>query len=346
MERTTRSRIFETILKDSSNGAAAPKPRPAPPSMVVPATVAPAPAPSPGAAPSPNEFELSRDRARRAEDHGDHQTAASEYLRAIVTGGGPQVSQMERIDLFLSLGRCQQRRQRFAEARLALQHAQQVIDASDAPAQLNCQQVEVDAYIGSLEFAQGDVSKAEAHLISAINRYEESCIVDPKRLARLYVTLSSIYTEASLYGNAMELALKGLTFLAQCTEDVNWEKMRMYQLLATIACKKSEKETAVGHLLDAYHFAGLLASQQDLIELEVLLATVYAHYGQDREACAWCEAAIRRQEVTGEQAEWPLSLLYLCLGQLQARSAPEMAAPTFHRSLDLQLSHLYLNPTP
>lgn len=301
---------------------------------------------SPAPSDTLSEFEATRQRAMRAEDHGDHQTAAAEYLRAILAGGAPGVNQADRINLYLSLGRCQQQRQHFPEARLALQHAQQVISSSSNPETLSCEQVEVDAYLGSLEFAEGDVRKAEAHLIAAINRYESSCQVNPKRLARLYITLSSIYTEASLLDNAMELALKGLSFLEQCVEEVNREKMRMFQLLATIACKKDEREFAVRYLLEAYRVAGLVASQQDLVELEVLLATVYSQYGQDREACAWCGAAIQRQEITGQGAKWPLSLLYLCLGQLQARSLPDESPQTFHRSLDLQLSHLYLNPRP
>lgn len=356
MERQSRSRIFETILKEDSPAARAPRPalaaRTGTPRQSPPPAPAPAPAPAQQPAPAQPvlppgpEFDQARDRARRAEEHGDHQTAAAEYLRAIITSGAPHVTQLDRIDLYLSLGRCQQRRQRFPEARLALQHAQHVIDSSSAPASLACEQVEVDAHLGSLEFAQGDVRKAENHLISAINRYEASCQIDPKRLSRLYVTLASIYTEAALLDHAMELALKGLSFLEVSPEDVNWEKMRMFQLLATISCRKDERESAVRHLLEAYRFAGLLASQQDLIELEVLLATVYSLYGQDREACAWYEAAIRRQELTGEQGQWPLSLLYLCLGQLQARCLTDTAPVTINRSLDLQLSHLYLNPEP
>lgn len=339
MERTSRTRIFETILKEDPGSAAAQKPRP--PQLHLSA----APVEHPPAAPLA-DFEAARERGRRAEDHGDYQTAAAEYLRAIVAAGAPHVTQTDRIDLFLSLGRCQQLRGHFAEARLAFQHAQQVIQAAPGPTSMACEQVEVDAHLGSLEFAQGDVRRAEAHLISAINRYEETCKVDPKRLARLYVTLASIYTETTLYTSAMEVALKGLSYLEECTEPVAGEKMRMFQLLATIACKREEGEAAVRHLLEAYRCAGLAGSQQDLIELEVLLATVYAQYGQDREACAWCEAAIKRQEVTGERAEWPLSLLYLCLGQLQARSGSDLAMQTLHRSLDLQLSHLYLSPAP
>lgn len=338
MERTSRTRIFETILKEDPGSSAAPRPRPAP---LPPAAAAEAAAPPPLA-----EFEAARERGRRAEDHGDFQTAAAEYLRAIVAAGAPHVTLIDRIDLFLSLGRCQQQREHFSEARLAFQHAQHVIQAAASPASMACEQVEVDSHLGSLEFALGDVRKAEAHLISAINRYEETCKVDPKRLSRLYVTLASIYTETSLLDSAMEVALKGLSYLEDCAEPVEGEKMRMFQVLATICCKKEDGEAAVRHLLEAYRYAGLAGSQQDLIELEVLLATVYAQYGQDREACAWCEAAIQRQEVTRERAEWPLSLLYLCLGQLQARSAPETSVLTLHRSLDLQLSHLYLNPTP
>lgn len=355
MERKTRSRIFETILKEnlsqretSSHGensgaslASNPRPSALASSGVSPVHLAPA---SSGSAPS--EYEAATERAQRAEQHGDYQTAATEYLRAIVSSGAPHVAQQDRVHLYLSLGRCQQRQQHFPEARLALQHAQHVIDASRDPATFQCEQVELDAHLGSLAFAEGDITEAEEHLISAINRYEQSCTIDPKRLARLYTTLSSIYTEASFADHALDLALKGLSFLEQCTEEVNWEKMRMFQLLATIACKRADREAAVGYLLQAYHFAGLLSSQQDLVELEVLLATVYSQYEQDREACAWCEAAIRRQELTGQQAQWPLSLLYLCLGQLQARSLPEQAPGTFHRSLDLQLSHLYLDPSP
>lgn len=341
MERTSRSRIFETILREDSGSSPVA-------ARWKPASQSPGAFPPDGAVSQAqlSEFDAARERGRRAEDHGDDQTASAEYLRAIIAGGAPHVTQLDRIDLFLSLGRCQQRRQHFAEARLALQHAQHVIDASTAPAAFACEQVEIDAHLGSLEFAQGEVRKAEAHLISAINRYEENCAVDPRRLSRLYVTLASIYTEAALLDSAIDLALKGLSFLEECTGDVNAEKMQMFQLLATIACKKDEREAAVSHLLEAYKYAGLVASQQDLIELEVLLATVYSQFGQDREACAWYEAAIRRQEVTGEGAEWPRSLLYLCLAQLQANSDRGKAQETFHRSLDLQLSHLYLNATP
>lgn len=332
MERTTRSRIFETILSDASCVSTARRPRPAAALSLQSAGVT-----------SLREFKSARERAQRAEDHGDDETAAAEYLCAIQAGDLLQITQLERIQLLICLARCQHRRRRFSQARLALQEAEKVIDASTTPAVFTYQLVEIEAHLGSLEFAQGDVRRAVDQLTSAIKRYEEACTIDPARLARLYVMLSSIYAKASLYDNAMEEALKGLSFLEQCSEEVNREKMRMFQLLATIACKKDKREAAVRHLMEAYKFAGLLASQRDLIELEVLLATVYALYGQDHESCTWCEAAIRRQEATEQKLQWSASVLYLCLGQLQARSAPDKAVQTFHCCLDLQLSNLYLN---
>ncbi|RFC42982.1 MAG: Tetratricopeptide (TPR) repeat [Verrucomicrobia bacterium] len=340
MDRFSRSRIFETILRDDPSAVADCGTRSLPfavselasaePTLISPFT----------------EFEMARKSGLRAEAHGDFQTAVEDYLRAIMTGELLQVPQGDWIDLILSLGRCQQRRMHFSEARTALQHAQNLITDSRFPEALTRQQVEVEALTASLEFAQGDLRQAEAHLIAAIKCGEQSCQVDPKRLARLYVAQASIYTEAGLLDSGMESALKGLSFLEERTEDVNWEKMRMFQLLATIACQKGERDAAAGHLLEAYRFAGLLASQQDLIELEVLLGTLYSRYGREREACVCYEAAIRRQEITLERAEWPLNLLYLCLGQLQSRVMPEQAIDTLHRSLDLQLAHLYLAPTP
>ena len=338
MNRISRSRIFETILRDDANPIANSGSRSQPFPVGEMASVAPPMT-------SSSEFDAARKAGQRAEAHGDFQTAAEEYLRALRAGEWLQVPQGDWIDLLLSLGRCQQRRMHFSEAQAALRHAQQLINGSRFPESLTRQQVEVEALMASLEFAQGDLRQGEAHLISAIRYGEQSCLVDPKRLAHLYVAQASICVEAGLLDRGMESALKGLSFLEERKEDVNREKMRMFQLLATIACQKGERDATAGHLLEAYRFAGLIDSQQDLIELEVLLGTLYSRYGKEREACLWYEAAIRRQEITMERAEWPLSLLYLCLGQLQSRSVPEKATETLHRSLDLQLAHLYLAPT-
>ncbi len=332
LEREHRSRIFEKILKDmedQSNGVKKQKPAEPKKELRI----------------GPDELNSIRIKAERAAKHGDHATAAQEFERALkVAVLNSSSNSIGLIELHLAHGANLQRCGEFAKAKEAFDKAQEVLEAG-ASISMSEQQVKIEAARGLLSFVLDDYQSAEAHYEKAIQVYENSCTVKPVRLAQLRSELGSVYAQISQYDKALEVVLEAVAVLEQAPDSTALENMRLFKQLANITFRKDEPNAAVNHLLEAYRHAQQVECPTEMVELEVTLATVYTQHGEFETAKQWYEAAISRQEKMENSARWPLSLLYSSLALVQSYTEESQSAvDCFSRSLDLQLSHLALQP--
>ncbi len=336
IERQHRTAILDRILnEDRDRSRLAERKRPARP-LLNGSTSAPIP--------SGTDLQECRSRADRARKHGDFETAAQELDKAVRLANHTGSSNpAELIRLHLHLGSVLQQHGDCDAAEESFRKAEDLINGGFGPS-LALERVDLDSHRALLAIAQGDPVTAERHLIDAINAYENDCEPEAARLTRLYLDLGTVYTEAEHFDKAMEIVLEGLAYLEESSDESPLEKMRMFQLLASIAFKKGELEATVRHLLEAYRFAQQIDSQQGMVELEATLATVYTQHAHYETAAQWYETAIRRQQATNASARWPVSLLTANLAQVQAQFDEPQATQTFTESVDLMLSYLVVNP--
>ncbi len=333
LEREHRSRIFEKILKDMEESTATKR---ATPGQVAAALEK-----------APDELNTIRLKAERAAQHGDHATAAQEFERALrlaahYSGSNP----IGLIELHLAHAANLEFCGDFKGAGKALDLAQGVLDSGASISMLD-QQVRIEEARGFLCFITEDTSGAETHYTKAVEFFERSGVNDPIRLAQLRSELGAVYTQVGLFDKALGVVVEAVANLETAPGETSEQSMRLFKQLANIAFRKSEPNAAVNHLLEAYRHAQLVDCPTEMIELEVTLATVYTQHGEYETARQWYEAAILRHEKLDTTARWPLSLLYSSLALVQARNEEtEASIDCFAKSLDLQLTHLAVAPTP
>ncbi len=332
-DRSHRSQIFDKIIKDLETGN---KPRrPKPPQRRDPER------PSSG---TPQErIERLRENAESAFLRDDFELAEQNYREAVQLAETTPIDPVSKIRLHLAHGHTLQKLGRFDNARISYDQADIVLNTIQGPGSHELH-VDVDLHRAALAQAQGDFSAAESCYIGAINRYEEQGTPNKARLAHLYSDLGRVYSEAGYLDSAVEIVLRSLNVLEDSGENHSLERVRIFQLLASIAFRKNELDAAESHLLEAYQLGQDVAEigNRELSEIEVAVGTIYAHLGDFETAGEWFANAIRRQEQS-DGSSLMLGMLYAQLALVQTQnSSREQAPECFWRSIDQQLTNLSL----
>lgn len=330
MERRHRTQIFEKILLDDGERSRT-MPKPAP-------VKAAAPVHSPAPQRRDQSLAECRHHAARAAKHGDYETAAELFDRAIGLTQGTETPLASVFDLHLCLADALRRGGRFDFAHEVLNRTGALLQAGIA-ASLVPQRVELLRARAALASSYGDMAAAEQNLIEAINLCEQ-LEADAPRLCRLYRELAKVYSASEHYAEAIQVVLEGLGLLEGGAGPHPAERMALLQMLASITHRQGACSAAANHLLEAYQIAEEADRQDDMANLESILGTLYAQHGEDQAAREWLLAAIQRLSARPGDRDWMLALLYASLAQVETRLGLEEATETFNRAVDLQLSHL------
>jgi tetratricopeptide (TPR) repeat protein len=330
MERRHRTQIFEKILlEDAERLRSLPKPAP------VKSTVT-------ASSPSPQRRDQSlaecRQQAARAARHGDFETAAELFDRAIRLSQGSEMPMASIFELHLCQADALRRGQRFEPAQEVLNRAAALLQ-SGMRASLIPQHIDLLRARATLAGSVGDMAGAEANLVEAINLCEQD-EMDAPRLCRLYRELAKVYSASGHYGDAIQVILEGIGLLEGESGPQPAEKMALLQMLACITHRQGSCNAAANHLLEAYRIAEEADRQDDMAHLEAILGTLYAQHGEDEAAREWLVAAIQRLEACPGEREWMIALLHASLAQVETRLGLEQASDTFTRAVELQLQYL------
>jgi len=332
-DRSHRSQIFDKIIKDLESGS---KPRrPKPPQRRD---------PGPSDAPGPDKIERLKENAENAFLRDDYELAEQNYREALQLTSTVQVEPVFKLRLHLAHGHSLQKLTRFDEARYSYDQADHVLAAIQGAGSHELH-VDVDLHRAALAQAQGDFSAAESCYIGAINRYEEQGTPNKARLAHLYSDLGRVYAEAGYLDSAVEIVLRALNVLEDSGDLHSLERVRIFQLLASIAFKKNELDAAEGHLLEAYQLGQDVEEigNRELSEIEIAVGTVYSHLGDFETAAEWFANAIKRHEQF-DGSSWALGLLHANLAMILSRDDVnrQQTLDHFWKSIDLQLTNLSL----
>ncbi|MEO0444974.1 MAG: hypothetical protein AAF191_02740 [Verrucomicrobiota bacterium] len=282
-------------------------------------------------------------RAERAEARGDYEAAVHAYREAQEYGHFSQ-NPSQQIEFLIAQSRCHQQLNQLEAAHTALKQAESIVSSSAARASLDLQQVEIDTALGHVFRDREDFTSAVQHLVSAIRRYESNGARQPKHLSHLFATLARCHCQAKDWASGLEAALRGLTTLEECKDPTEKEEMTFFQLLSAIAYQKGEVEAAIRHLLEAYRRAETISSQADLVELEMILATIYSQYGYQEQAEQWFRTAISRQEMAKGPSDKSFAQLSLNFAHFLKQTKPEEADQYFAVGIKSQLAERFLTP--
>lgn len=330
MERRHRTQIFEKILLDDADRLRS-LPKPAPVKAATPAS-------SPAVGRRDQSLAECRQQANRAAHHGDFETAAEMFDRAIRFAQGAETPLASLFELHLCQADALRRGSRFDAAREVLQRADLLLQSGLAQS-LVPQRIDLLRAQAALCGSIGDMAMAERHLVEAINLCE-SDELDAPRLCRLYRELAKVYSASAHYSEAIQVILEGINLLDSDSGPQPAEKMALLQMLACITHRQGACNAAANHLLEAYRIAEEADRQDDMANLEAILGTLYAQHGEDQTAREWLLAAIQRQEARPGNHGWMVALLHASLAQVETRLGLEEASATFNKAVELQLGYL------
>jgi tetratricopeptide (TPR) repeat protein len=330
MERRHRTQIFEKILLDDADRLRN-LPKPAPVKAATPAS-------SPSLMRRDQSLAECRLQAARAARHGDLESAAELFERAIQLAQGAETPLASLFELYLAQADVLRRGERF-EAAVEVLHRASALLQSGVAGSLIPQRIDLLRAHAALAGSAGDKGSAERNLVEAINLCETGEI-DPARLCRLYRDLAKVYNASGHYSEAIQVILEGINLLEGEACHQPAEKMALLQLLACITHRQGSCNAAVNHLLEAYRIAEEADRQDEMATLEAILGTLYAQHGEDQTARDWLLAGIQRQEARPGNHDWMIALLHASLAQVETRLGLESADATFRRAVELQLSWL------
>jgi tetratricopeptide (TPR) repeat protein len=327
MERRHRTQIFEKILLESPERL---------PHSPKPATVASSAAPvSPLLPVGRLSLQESRSQAVRAMRHGDFEAAVALIASTLAAGGVSDLPAASIFELRILQAEALRRAERSAEALEVLDEAETLLQGGVQVAWLP-QQVDLLQARAAVSVSLGDLTRAEAELVEAVNRCERD-ERNASRLCRLYRDLANVYLASGHESDAIGIIVDGLALLERESVVNPGEKMALLQLLAGITHQQGACTAAASHLLDAYRVAQEADRQDEMAHLEAILGTLYAQHGDDEAARQWLTAAVARLEACGGEPGCRLALLYTSLAQVETRLGLEEAAETFNRAVALQL---------
>ena len=330
MERRHRTQIFEKILLDDADRLRS-LPKPAPLKMASPAA-------SPALVRRDQSLAECRQQANRAARHGDYESAAELFDRAIRMATGADTPLASLFELHLGHADALRRGRNVDAALEVLQRAGNLL-AGGMAGSLIPQRIDLLRAHGALCRSVGDMANAERNLLEAIHLCETD-EYDAPRLCRLYRDLAKVYLASGHHKIAVEVIVDGITLLDGDTGPHPAEKMALLQMLACITHRDGACNAAANHLLEAYRIAEEADRQDDMANLEAILGTLYAQHGEDLTARDWLIAAIRRQEAGSGHHGWMVALLHASLAQVETRLGLQEANATFNRAVELQLNWL------